>query len=122
EGMREYVTVVTNLRNKPGESADPHGIIEATWLTCQNPNGPREGALAGVSIDQVAARQFAKDTPLQSLELCGEPGAGACFRAPGQGLPLEGNPRRVFATMFGPGDSNDERKTLLQSTGSMLDY
>ncbi len=32
EGMRDYVTVVTNLRNKPGESADPHGIIEATWL------------------------------------------------------------------------------------------
>src|SRR3954451_23819590 len=33
EEMREYVTVVSGLRNKPGESSDPHGIIEATWLT-----------------------------------------------------------------------------------------
>ena len=38
EGMRDYVTVVTNLRNKPGESTDPHGIIEATWLTCTVPS------------------------------------------------------------------------------------
>ncbi len=37
EGMRDYVTVVTNLRNKPAESTDPHGIIEATWLTCLAP-------------------------------------------------------------------------------------
>ena len=26
EGMRDYVTVVSNLRNKPAESTDPHGI------------------------------------------------------------------------------------------------
>jgi hypothetical protein len=38
------------------------------------------------------------------------------------GLPLEGNPRKVFVTMFGPGDSNAERKALLESTGSLLDY
>jgi hypothetical protein len=28
----------------------------------------------------------------------------------------------VFTTMFGPGDSNAERKGLLASTGSLLDY
>ena len=33
EPMRDYVTVVTGLRNKPGESSNPHGIIESTWLT-----------------------------------------------------------------------------------------
>ena len=120
--MRDYVTVVTNLRNKPGESSDPHGIIEATWLTCQVPNGPRADADAGLSIDQVAARMIGQDAPLSSLELCGEPGGAVSYRIPGQGLPLEGNPRKVFNTMFGPGDSNAERKGLLESTGSLLDY
>jgi hypothetical protein len=122
EGMRDYVTVVTNLRNKPGESTDPHGIIEATWLTCTVPNSPGQTGIAGISIDQVAAHQFGQDTPLPSIELCGEPGGSVNYRSPGQGLPLEGNPRHVFTTMFGPGDSNAERKGLLASTGSLLDY
>jgi Protein of unknown function (DUF1552) len=122
EGMRDYVTVVTNLRNKPAESTDPHGIVEATWLTCLAPTAKGEGPNAGLSIDQVAAHQIGGDTPLPSLELCGEPGGACNFRSPGQGLPLEGNPRHVFTTMFGPGDSNAERKGLLQSTGSLLDY
>ena len=74
EGMRDYVTVVSNLRNKPAESTDPHGIVEATWLTCLAPTTRGEGPNAGVSIDQVAARQLGADTPLPSLELCGEPG------------------------------------------------
>ena len=29
--LREYVTVVSGLRNQGGESASPHGIIEETW-------------------------------------------------------------------------------------------
>jgi hypothetical protein len=122
EEMRDYVTVVTNLRNKPGESSDPHGIIEATWLTCQAPQGAKVGPDAGVSIDQLAARQVGKETPLSSIELCGEPGGAISYKTPGVGLPLEGNPRKVFTTMFGPGDSNAERKGLLESTGSLLDY
>jgi hypothetical protein len=122
EDMRDYVTVVSGMRNKPAESSDPHGIIEATWLTCQAPTAPRNGADAGVSIDQIAARQIGKDTPLSSIELCGEPGGAVSFNTPNVGLPLEGNPRKVFTTMFGPGDSNAERKSLLQSTGSLLDY
>ncbi|HTV77187.1 MAG TPA: DUF1552 domain-containing protein [Steroidobacteraceae bacterium] len=122
EPMREYVSVVTNLRNKPAESTDPHGIVEATWLTCLAPTAPHEGPNAGISIDQVAARQIGGDTPLPSLELCGEPGGSCNFHSSGQGLPLEGNPRHVFTTMFGPGDSNAERKGLLRATGSLLDY
>ena len=122
EGMRDYVTVVSGMRNKPGESSDPHGIIEATWLTCQAPTGPKTWAEGGVSIDQIAARQIGKDAPLSSIELCGEPGGAVSYKTPNVGLPLEGNPRKVFTTMFGPGDSNAERKALLQSTDSLLDY
>ena len=122
EELREHVTVVSGLRNKPGESSDPHGIIEATWLTCQAPNGAKWGADGGVSIDQIAAREIGKDTPLSSIELCGEAGGSVSYKTPNVGLPLEGNPRKVFTTMFGPGDSNAERKGLLESTGSLLDY
>jgi len=122
EGMRDYVTIVTGMRNKPGESSDPHGIVEATWLTCQAPTGPRTTPDAGVSIDQIIARQIGKETPLESIELCGEPGGAVSYKTPNVGLPLEGNPRKVFTTMFGPGDNNAERKSLLESTGSLLDY
>jgi hypothetical protein len=120
--MRDYVTVVSGMRNKPAESSDPHGIVEATWLTCQAPTGARTTPDAGVSIDQIAARQLGKDTPLTSVELCGEPGGAVSYKTPNVGLPLEGNPRKVFTTMFGPGDSNAERKALLENTGSLLDY
>jgi hypothetical protein len=122
EEMRDYVTVVSGMRNKPAESSDPHGIVEATWLTCQAPTGPKTSPDSGVSIDQLIARQIGKDTPLSSIELCGEPGGSVSYRNPGVGLPLEGNPRKVFTTMFGPGDNNAQRKGLLQATGSLLDY
>jgi hypothetical protein len=123
EGMRDYVTVISGLRNKPGESSNPHGIIESTWLTCKNPDDRAStGPTVGVSIDQVAAKQIGQDTPLSSLELCGEPGGSVNFRGANQGLPMEGNPRKVFYTMFGPGDSNADRVARLEATGSLLDY
>jgi hypothetical protein len=31
ESLNDYVTVVSGLRNKGGESSNPHGIIEETW-------------------------------------------------------------------------------------------
>ena len=121
--MRDYVTVVTNLRNKPGESSNPHGIIESTWLTCKSPDDRTStGPTVGMSIDQIAAKEVGQDTPLSSLELCGEPGGSVNYRQGGQGLPLEGNPRKVFYTMFGPGDSNADRMARLEATGSLLDY
>ncbi|MDY6983968.1 MAG: DUF1552 domain-containing protein, partial [Pseudomonadota bacterium] len=37
ESLNDYVTVVSGLRNKGGESSNPHGIIEETWLSCVAP-------------------------------------------------------------------------------------
>ena len=108
------MTVVSGLRNKGGESSSPHGIIEETWLTAW----PRASATrrpgVGISIDQIAAKHLGKDTPLPSLELCGEPGGMISFRTPKQPLPLESNPRKVFYGMFGQGDTNEEREAILQ--------
>jgi hypothetical protein len=122
EPLRDYVTVVTGLRNKGGESSDPHGIIEMTWLSCVGPNGRQATGDAGVTADQLAARHIGQDTPMPSLELCGEPGGSTCYRTPLQQLPMEGNPRKVFYSMFGQGDSNEERRAILKSQGSLLDY
>jgi len=122
EPLREYVTVVSGLRNKGGESASPHGIIEETWLSCVSPRRRDEKTGVGVTADQIAARHLGKDTPLPSLELCGEPGGMISFRTPQQPLPMESNPRKAFYGMFGQGDTNQERQAILQTTGSLLDY
>jgi hypothetical protein len=73
-------------------------------------------------VDQIAARHLGKETPLQSLELCGEPGGMISFRTPTQALPMESNPRKAFYGMFGQGDTAEEREAILSTTGSLLDY
>nr|PZN60469.1 MAG: hypothetical protein DIU62_14565 [Pseudomonadota bacterium] len=134
EPYRQYLTIVSGLRNKGGESSDPHGIIAGTWLSCYGVNN-REGD-KGTTADQLAARHFAGNTPLPSLELTGEGGNATCgqgatgcgfgstvsFRTPFQPLPMEDNPRKVFYTLFGQGDTGDERRAILAETGSLLDY
>lgn len=119
ESLHEHVTVVYGLRNKGAESSNPHGIIEETWLTCVQPD-QRNGE-NGMSIDQIAARHFT-NTPLSSLELCGEPGGSISYRANNQPLPLEGNPRKVYYSMFGEGDNYEDRINILQQKNSLLDY
>ncbi|HTY51242.1 MAG TPA: DUF1552 domain-containing protein [Steroidobacteraceae bacterium] len=122
EPLRDYVTVVTGLRNKPAESSNPHGIVEATWLTCVPPDVRKATGDAGVSVDQLVARQIGQETPLPSLEICGEPGGSTCYRTPLEPLPMEGNPRKVFYGMFGEGDSNAERNAIINTDASLLDY
>jgi len=122
EPFRDYVTVVSGLRNKGGESSSPHGIIEETWLNCVGPRQRNAKTGAGVTVDQIAARHLGKDTSLPSLELCGEPGGMISFRTPEQPLPMESNPRKAFFGMFGQGDTQEERKAILTTTNSLLDY
>ena len=122
EPLREHVTVVSGLRNKGGESPSPHGIIEETWLNAVSPRRRNTETGVGVTVDQIAARHLGRTTPLPSLELCGEPGGVISFRTPDQPLPMESNPRKVFYTMFGQGDTAEERQAILNSTNSLLDY
>ncbi len=133
---KAHTTVVTGLRNKGGESSDPHGIIAGTWLSCVGPSDPNHVGDRGVSADQLAARHIGQDTALPSLELAGEsiggvscaPGVGCgfastvAFRTPTQPLPMEHNPRKVFYQLFGQGDTDEERRQIVQETGSLLDH
>jgi hypothetical protein len=122
EPHRNYVTVVSGLRNKGGESSSPHGIIEETWLNCVAPRQRNAKTGVGVTVDQIAARHLGKGTSLPSLELCGEAGGMISFRTPQQPLPMESNPRKAFYAMFGQGDTKEEREAILSTTGSLLDY
>ena len=122
EPYRQYVTVVSGLRNRGGESSSPHGIVEETWLTAVAPRQRNAKTGVGMSVDQIAARHLGQGTPLPSLELCGEPGGMISFRTPTQALPMESNPRKAFYAMFGQGDTKEEREAILNTTGSLLDY
>ncbi len=133
---KSQMTVVTGLRNKGGESSDPHGIMAGTWLSCVLPKDRDGTGERGVTADQLAARHIGQDTALPSLEIAGEGGGSACaagvascgfgastaFRTPFQALPMETNPRKVFYQMFGQGDTSEERAALLEQSGSVLDY
>jgi hypothetical protein len=120
---RDSMTIVSNLRNRPAESSDPHGIVERTWLTCVAPGDVgSQGSDWGVSADQFAARHLGQDNPFPSLELTAETrDGGHSFRTPTQRLPMEYNPRTLFYRLFGPGDSPAERAQILSRTSSVLD-
>jgi Protein of unknown function (DUF1552) len=96
--------------------------VQETWLNCVHPRLRNAETGVGVTADQIAARHLQKDTTLPSMEICGEPGGMISFRRPDQPLPMEGNPRKVFLSMFGQGQTNEERQTILGTTTSLLDY
>ncbi len=120
--LRNYVTVVSGLRNKAGEGGVPHGNVEETWLNGVHPRSRNVQTGVGVTADQVAARYLTKDVTMPSMEICGEPGGKISFRTPNQPLPMEGNPRKVFLSMFGQGSTKQERQSILGTTTSLLDY
>jgi hypothetical protein len=123
EPLRQHLTIVSGLRNKPGETPEPHGYIEMTWLTCVKPwDRGVAGPDSGVSADQFAVRHIGQDTRLPSLELTTAlGGARLAWRTATQPLPQEGNPRAVFQKLFGQGDTDVERAAILHETGSILD-
>jgi hypothetical protein len=128
EAYRDHVTVVSGCRNKPGESADPHGIKAGTWLRCVAPGG-NGNPDDGVSTDQIAAAHLGGSTPFPSLELATSGGgtnnssfaSTIAFRTPSQPLPMEANPRKLFYRLFGQGDTAEEREAIVRETGSLLD-
>ena len=136
--------VVTGLANRPafpvtGEGTGDHVRAAATFLTGVHPKkteGP--DIRAGVSMDQIAARELGKNTQLASLELCLDSNEliGACeagyscayantlsWRNPTTPLPMENQPRAVFERLFGDSDNTTQAARLarIQEDRSILD-
>ena len=116
-----------------------HARSAGTFLTCV-PYKITNGAdvFAAVSMDQIAARELAKETQLTSLELGIESNAmlGNCdggascaytntiaWRTPTTPLPIENDPRAVFERLFGSSGSTDPAARLarMQRDQSILD-
>src|SRR5580658_4177775 len=85
---QKQMIVVSNLGNRPAESAAVHAIVPGTWLSCVHPRESQD-PYGGVTIDQMAALKIGQDTPLPSLEVRTETngGGGSCDRASGSSDP-----------------------------------
>src|SRR6058998_3626602 len=116
-----------------------HAGATGSFLTGTTRGGRNEvEIIADVSMDQLLARRFAKETQVASLELSMDApaNAGACtgnlscvythtlsWRSPTQPLPMEWNPRAVFEKLFGDSGSTERpaREARLRQHKSILD-
>src|SRR5947209_20193007 len=74
EAFRENINVLSGLAQingrALGDGPGDHARAGATWLTGVHPKKTEgAGIHAGVSIDQIAAKEFGKSTQLGSLEI-----------------------------------------------------
>jgi hypothetical protein len=120
-----------------GQDNGDHVRGQAVWLSGVAIK-PTQGADVqnGTTVDQLAAQELGKDTPLRSLELTVGPNfvVGTCdngyscaynntisWRTPTTPMPTEANPRTVFESLFGDGSTAAERQARLAADNSILD-
>lgn len=69
-GVKDKVTVLSNLWNAGSKGGDGHYVKEAAILTCSTIKKTQGADIGnGISVDQLAAQKIAGQTPLPSLEL-----------------------------------------------------
>lgn len=134
EPLKRYVTSFGNLQNQ-AMVGGVHSLAPATWLSGTRPDKASASASMSTTLDQIAAQHIGQKTTLPSLEVASETTqqAAACsgsacfynttisFRDPHSPLPMEHNPRKVFAQLFGEGDTPEERAAISEQTKSLLD-
>jgi hypothetical protein len=134
EPYKRYVTSFGNLQNQ-AMVGGVHSLAPATWLSGTRPDRGSAGASMSATLDQVVAQRIGQETTLPSLEVASETTqqAAACsgsacfynttlsFRNEHAPLPMEYNPRKVFAQLFGEGDTPEERAAISRQTRSLLD-
>ena len=120
----------------PGSRGGTHSRAATRFLTDVHPGQWNPQA---ISMDQIAARELGRHTPLASLELGleGANFAGSCdsggfscafsytisWRDSSTPLPMEHNPRAVFERLFGDNETTDPaaRQARRQEQSSILD-
>src|SRR5437764_5651370 len=135
--VADQLTVIGNmeLRNAyPGT----HATSNSAFLSAARAKWTESSDYElGTTVDQVAAKQLGKDTPLPSLELAmdlltviGQCDNGyACvyqnnlsWSSPTTPLPAEAHPRIAFERLFGDGGTSAERMAELRRNSSLLDW
>ena len=142
--FRENMLVLGGLDQNESEAwptdvGGDHPRACTAWLTGTHAHMTSGADLrAGISVDQVAAREFGKYTQLASLEMGCESSevVGACesayscayyntisWRNETTPLPMENRPRAIFERLFGDSGSTDPNVRLarMQENRSILD-
>lgn len=132
----DKLTIVSNLMG--AANVGQHTGAPTAWLTDTLPKKTQGVDMeAGISIDQVIAREIGQDSIFPSMQLAIEDiGAlvGACdfgyscayldtlsYSSPTNPLPMQINPRIVFEQMFGGTGTAEQRFARMQQNRSILD-
>ena len=132
------ITVVSNLELRNAYTTGNHASSNCAFLSCVRAKRT-EGSdyQLGITVDQIAAQQIGKSTPIPSLELgtdliaqVGNCDNGyACayqnnlsWSSATTPLPTEADPRVVFERLFGDGGNASQRRAELQKHHSVLDW
>jgi hypothetical protein len=144
EGFKDRMLVLSGLDQQPAaglgfEVAGDHPRACTAWLTGSHAKMTAGADLrAGVSVDQIAAREFGKETQLASLEVTLESSdvVGSCeaayscayyntisWRDENTPNPMENRPRALFERLFGAFGTTDPkvRQILRREDNSILD-
>src|SRR5438876_4492433 len=141
--FKDRMVVISGLDNQQAAGRDggvrgDHPRACTAWLTGTHAKMTSGADLrAGISVDQIAAKEFGKHTQLASLEIGLETPevVGACESAYGCAyyntiswrnettpLPMENRPRAVFERLFGDAGADPKaRLALRQEDRSILD-
>ena len=131
EPFRNQMLVLSGLNSTPtpGRPGGAHAKASTRFLTDVSPPTSETWLDAGISMDQILARETGKHTQLASLELSIESGqtAGACdtgfacaytntlsWTSPSTPLPTQNDPRVVFERLFGDSESTDPKVRMLR--------
>jgi hypothetical protein len=140
--FRDKLVVVTGLYSDQaealGDGGGDHSRASGTYLTGVHVKRSDTVVENGVSMDQIAAKAFERETQISSLQLTVDDASlvGACdvgyscaysstlsWLTPTLPLMAENNPRVVFERLFGTSDTTDARvrTARLQQDRSILD-
>jgi hypothetical protein len=144
ERSKEFVQILGGLDHKTAEpgpdGAGDHARGNGTFLTGVRLNKSASNVRAGISIDQVIARQVGHLTRFPSLELTcdSERKTSACdsgyscayqynisWSSPTRPMTAESNPRLVFERLFGagaPGERSANLQRRREEDRSVLDF
>jgi hypothetical protein len=142
QAFRDKLIVVTGLFSDEaealGDGGGDHSRASGTYLTGVHVKKSDTAVENGISMDQIAAKAFERDTQLSSLQITSDDNSfiGSCdigyscaysstlsWLTPTLPLMAENNPRVLFERMFGSSDSTDPRvrASRLKQDRSLLD-
>jgi len=142
ESFKDQVTVITGLASDQaealGDGGGDHSRACGSFLTGVHVKKSDTNVENAVSMDQIAAKAFERDTQLSSLQMGVDDNSllGSCdlgyscaysatlsWLTPTLPLMAENNPRVLFERMFGSSDSTDARvrASRLNQDRSLID-